>query len=279
MSDEKRDAAGEEWTELRTISLATKAKTIRTISYSSTIRKHSMESLNAIADEVDAAVTQLRTLTAENERRQIRIIALVNEVNDSNTRLGESIVNVSTLTAEKERRDERWPDHCYKCERPCVYAGSDRDVGALRCAECLEIDTLTAENERRGLDLSTAERSIRESTELIVEQRTRAEQAEAERDSLLDIGQDRDVLLNHIAALESDTGPWRTWQSPDENGKPVKVVALTQAKARIAALEGERHQIWKDAHECGSDDTAMELDGSPANCEGNPYPTPTEVKS
>lgn len=58
------------------------------------------------ADRVRTLSTDNKTLTAENKRRQTRITALVSEVNDSNTRLGELITNVSTLTAENERLGE-----------------------------------------------------------------------------------------------------------------------------------------------------------------------------
>lgn len=51
------------------------------------------------------------------------------------------------------------PDHCYRCERPCKYAGEDPSNGAQRCGTCLyelaldRIDELEAEK-----DAATVER-------------------------------------------------------------------------------------------------------------------------
>jgi len=56
---------------------------------------------------------------------------------------------VSYVDAEEELEHLRavLPDHCYRCERPCRYAGTEEKTGAARCAECLLSDAL-AEIER-----------------------------------------------------------------------------------------------------------------------------------
>lgn len=41
------------------------------------------------------------------------------------------------LAAAHERIAEHLPDHCYRCEKPCKYAGEDPSNGAQRCASCL----------------------------------------------------------------------------------------------------------------------------------------------
>lgn len=37
----------------------------------------------------------------------------------------------------REQISEHLPDHCYRCEKPCKYAGQDPSNGAERCAQCL----------------------------------------------------------------------------------------------------------------------------------------------
>lgn len=48
---------------------------------------------------------------------------------------------IDSLRAQLRETEEKLrvalPDHCYRCEKPCKYAGQERGTGAARCVECL----------------------------------------------------------------------------------------------------------------------------------------------
>lgn len=57
---------------------------------------------------------------------------------------------IATLEDENAKWGKIFPDHCYRCEKPCLYAGSEADTGAQRCADCLLKDSRAENAELRG---------------------------------------------------------------------------------------------------------------------------------
>ena len=80
------------------------------------------------------------------------------------------------LEAARERIAEILPDHCYRCEKPCKYAGQEAKTGAARCAPCLledareRIEELEKSEEIRYRHRASLDRHLVESLKRIDDQ-------------------------------------------------------------------------------------------------------------
>lgn len=126
--------------------------------------------------------------------------------------------------AKREAKDPRYPDHCYRCERPCRYAGEDPENGAQRCQSCLDEIALRARVE----ELETAERTYLATIEAVQQ---RVEELEARLESLAD-QKDTEVMIQKKYMRERDAyrNCWLDARRALDEGHPV----LSGVSERIA---------------------------------------------
>lgn len=187
-----------------------------------------------VYSEDDNWLDTTRKVGSENREPLFKVVEVEDVVDAYNIQTTE----LRTLREERDRPPEKHRCESCKCTLLGAHGRYECDCGRLICRECMHVfDHSEGGAHSTGNPLHVI-LELGESlgqAELMVSI-LRADNTELE-------GERNDALEKMEAALKVDTGPWRTWQSPDENGKPVKVVALTQAKARVESLRADKARL------------------------------------